>query len=83
MFSDGQQDHGILKRLEAMTGFRDDEEIPRRAVPRLLTRNRADPPGEHVDDRLAGVSVLIQGRPGGERDQCLMQDTAAFRRGRC
>jgi hypothetical protein len=56
----GQQDRGVLQRLETVPGVRDDEQVSGACLPRLPTDDHADSAVEHLDGGRARVLMLSE-----------------------
>jgi len=60
---DGQQDRGVLQRLETVAGVRHDQQVSRTGLPGQLTGDHTDPTAEYLYRSLAGFSCSARRAP--------------------
>jgi hypothetical protein len=90
---DGEQDGRVLDCMQRVPRLGNDQEVAVAAFPLGGVSNEPHSSSQHLEGRLAGILVLRQHRPRGQRDQRLPQHMlmptvdrlggAAGRSGRC
>ncbi len=68
-----EQNTGVFKRLECVTGVWDDEEISGYSFNGGVAGGEAYPADKYLHGRFPGVLVLVESLSGGERDERLAQ----------